>query len=152
MNKVIPVLLCALAAFAPAALAQGAGGPGQPWRGAGPQPCFGFDNGVLKCPAPASIIAIRAGRLFDSNTGTMRTGQIILLEGERITDVGPRVKIPKGAKVIDLSHATVLPGLIDAHTHMFNAAKPGLTREAEAILAIQTPRPICAPASPRFAT
>ena len=139
MNKFVALLLCAgaLTGFGAAALAQGAGGPAQPWRGAGPQPCFGFDQGVLKCVAAPGVTAIRAGRLFDSNSGTMRTDQVILLDGERIVAVGAKVKIPAGAKVIDLSHATVLPGLIDAHTHMFNAAKAGLTREAETILAIQ---------------
>src|SRR5580765_133398 len=63
-------LVCALviAGFATAAAAQGAGGPGQPWRGAGPQPCFGFDQGVLPCSRPPGAAAIRAGRMFDSNT------------------------------------------------------------------------------------
>jgi len=107
-------------------------GRGKPWRGAGPQPCFGFDQGVLQCPSAPGAAAIRAGRMFDSNTGRMLTNQVILLDGERITEVGPaaRVKIPSGVKVIDLSHATVLPGLIDAHVHMFNTPKPGMSREA----------------------
>jgi imidazolonepropionase-like amidohydrolase len=141
MNRVLQGLFTALAlsGFATAADAQGAGGPGQPWRGAGPQPCFGFDQGVLQCSRAPGATAIRAGRLFDSNTGRMLTNQIILLDGERITDVGPaaRVKIPPGVRVVDLGHATVLPGLIDAHVHMFNTPKPGLSREASILIAIQ---------------
>src|SRR5690242_15304869 len=68
----------------------------------------------------AQTTAIRAGRLFDPKTGTDLQNQIILVNGERITDVGPAtaVKIPAGARVIDLSFATVLPGLIDGHVHL----------------------------------
>ena len=114
------------------------GGPGQPWRGAGPQPCFGSDGGVLVCPPAARIMAIRAGRMFDSNKGVMLTNQVIVLQGERITDVGPaaQVQIPAAAQVIDLSQETVLPGLIDAHTHMFNARKDQ-TIEQEMLIAVQ---------------
>ena len=141
MNRIMQGLLYgfALSGFAAAADAQGAGGPGQPWRGAGPQPCFGFDQGVLPCPPAQGKAAIRAGRLFDSNTGRMLANQVILLDGERIAQVGPaaRVKIPSGARVIDLSHATVLPGLIDAHVHMFNTPKPGMSREASILIAVQ---------------
>jgi imidazolonepropionase-like amidohydrolase len=69
-------------------------------------------------PAPAPLVAIKAGRLVDPETGTVAVNQVILIEGEKIKEVGPGIAIPAGALVIDLSQLTVLPGLVDAHTHM----------------------------------
>jgi imidazolonepropionase-like amidohydrolase len=69
----------------------------------------------------------------------MLTNQTIIIHGERITDVGPtaQVRIPADAQLVDLSQQTVLPGLIDAHTHMFDTPKPGMSREMSALIAIQ---------------
>jgi imidazolonepropionase-like amidohydrolase len=113
--------------------------PPAPWRGAGPTPCAGPDGGVYRCPPPPQTIAIRVGRLFDSRTGQMLARRVVLISGERITDVGPEadVKIPAGVPLIDLSQATVLPGLIDAHTHMFNSRGPKGTTEASMLMAVQ---------------
>jgi imidazolonepropionase-like amidohydrolase len=63
------------------------------------------------------VVAVRAGRLVDPDTGLAALNQTILVEGERITAVGSNVSVPPGARVIDLSKLTVLPGLVDAHTH-----------------------------------
>jgi imidazolonepropionase-like amidohydrolase len=69
----------------------------------------------------------------------MLARQVVVIRGDRITEVGAeaRVRIPAGADVIDLSRATVLPGLIDAHTHMFNTRGPKTTTEASMLIAVQ---------------
>ena len=68
--------------------------------------------------SPAPITAIKAGRLIDPETATVTSNQVIIVEGEKIKAVGANLAIPAGATVIDLSTLTVLPGLVDAHTHM----------------------------------
>jgi imidazolonepropionase-like amidohydrolase len=84
--------------------------------------------------APKTVI-IQAGRLLDVNTGKTLSHQTILIRGDRIASVGADTPVPAGAQVIDLSHATVLPGLIDAHTHITFTTNFGYSR-----LAISLPR------------
>ena len=68
--------------------------------------------------AENNVVLIKAGRLIDVRAGKTLTGQSILVEGDRIKQVGATFKAPDGARVIDLSGSTVLPGLIDNHTHV----------------------------------
>ena len=109
------------------------------WRGVGPQPCMGPPTvGYYKCSPAPEAVAVRAGRLFDSKTGRMLTKQLVLIQGDRIMDLGSegQVRIPAGTRVIDLSQATVLPGLIDAHTHMFNNRSQALTADNSMLIAV----------------
>ncbi|MDX2042216.1 MAG: amidohydrolase family protein [Acidobacteriota bacterium] len=66
----------------------------------------------------AKVVAIKAGRVLDVRTGQMIPNAFILIEGERITAVGANITVPAGAEVVDLKTMTVLPGLIDSHTHL----------------------------------
>jgi imidazolonepropionase-like amidohydrolase len=66
---------------------------------------------------PGKLTAIRAGRLIDPETGTAAANQVILVEGDRIREVGSTVAIPQNAAVIDLSRLTLVPGFVDTHTH-----------------------------------
>ena len=118
--------------------AQRAAAPSPTWRGVGAPPCVRTDGSLYHCPSAPRTMAVRAGRLFDSKTGLMLTRQVVVLQGERITAVGSnaQVKIPLDAQVIDLSQATVLPGLIDAHTHMFDNRTPTGTAEQSMLVAI----------------
>src|SRR5690242_14311370 len=77
--------------------------------------------------AARQSVLVRAGRLIAVRTGTVLTNQAILIEGDRIKEVGPADAVaghaPRDAQVIDLRNATVLPGLIDCHTHV--TSEPG---------------------------
>jgi imidazolonepropionase-like amidohydrolase len=79
------------------------------------------------------VIAIRAGRLFDAQAGTMRDNQVIIVRGDRIADVGTGLAVPSGATLIDLSNATVLPGMIDAHVHINTG---GITEAQRVLIAV----------------
>ena len=68
-------------------------------------------------------IAIKAGRLINIKTGAIINNTFILIEGGKITSVGPDITVPAGFEVIDLKDKVVLPGLIDCHTHM--TSQPG---------------------------
>src|SRR5271156_5129887 len=85
-------------------------------------------------PAPKTVV-VRAGRLLDVKTGKTLSNQTIVIQGDKIASVGSDAQIPAGAQVVDLSNATVLPGLIDAHTHITYTPNFGYSR-----LAISVPR------------
>jgi imidazolonepropionase-like amidohydrolase len=84
---------------------------------------------------PVKTVVIRAGRMLDVKTGKTLTGQSIVIRGDRIASIGADAQAPAGTTVIELPNATVLPGLIDAHTHITFTPNFGYSR-----LAISVPR------------
>jgi imidazolonepropionase-like amidohydrolase len=81
--------------------------------------CFRLLDTAQTQTAPAHAIVLHAARLLDVKNGRMVKPGEVLVEGEKIVEVGSEVKRPAGAEVIDLGDRTLLPGLIDAHVHLF---------------------------------
>src|SRR5207253_5435925 len=104
---------------------------------------------------PAPPILIKAGRLIDGRSDAPQSGVGILIDGDRIKTVGPLAQVQgqaKGARVIDLSQMTVLPGLIDTHTHLLLQGDPTAESYNEQLLYQSTPyRAILAARNARIA-
>jgi imidazolonepropionase-like amidohydrolase len=82
-----------------------------------------FSSGQTAAQAPAPATLVKAGRLLDPRTGNVLSPAAVLIEEGKIKEVGAPAQVqahlPVGAKTIDLGAATLLPGLIDSHTHLF---------------------------------
>jgi imidazolonepropionase-like amidohydrolase len=103
-------------------------------------PCLGADG--------QKTVAIHAGQLFDGKSDRLSSNQVIVVQGDRIAEVGPAasVKIPAGAEEIDLGTGTVLPGLIEGHNHMFKIGDhPGTGADAAVPQTIQPGTPFSLP-------
>ena len=95
--------------------------------------------------APAETIVIHAGRLFDVRTGRLLIQQEIVIAGDKIVAVRPYDLAPSAESFIDLTKATVLPGLIDAHTHItfnpnFGYSTLGISVPREALIGAKNAR------------
>src|SRR3954449_3884743 len=66
----------------------------------------------------SAVTVIQAARMLDVSSGQLVGNPVIVVSGEKIISVGTKADIPAGAKIIDLGDVTLLPGLIDAHTHI----------------------------------
>ncbi len=84
--------------------------------------CLTLPSVAASPPAPEPLTVIRAGRLVDVVAGRVLTDQLVIVRGKKIEAVGSALAIPAGAEVIDLSGMTVLPGLVDCHTHLADIA------------------------------
>ena len=79
---------------------------------------WGQSGRVASLPGPVTLV--KAGRLLDPRTGNLLSPAAVLIEGNKIKDVGAaaKVQVPSGVKIVDLGSATLMPGLIDCHTHL----------------------------------
>ena len=80
-----------------------------------------FSTVPVGAQSAVPITLVKAGRFLDPRTGNVLTPAAVLIEGDKIKQVGPpsQLSVPAGGKTIDLGNATLLPGLIDSHTHLF---------------------------------
>jgi imidazolonepropionase-like amidohydrolase len=76
-------------------------------------------SAIAQLAEPKQVVVLHAARLLDVATGSIITPGEVLVRGDRIAEVGAKVARPAGAEVIDLGDKTLMPGLIDAHVHLF---------------------------------
>jgi imidazolonepropionase-like amidohydrolase len=79
---------------------------------------FAFVTPAQQAARPEEVTAIKAGHVIDVENGRVLDKQVVLVRGKKIEAMGSDVKIPSGAKILDLSTKTLLPGLIDCHSHL----------------------------------
>jgi len=103
---------------------------------------FLLSVGQFAAQSVPQVTLVKASRLLDPRTGNVLAPAAVLIEDNKIKEVGPpsKVQAPSGAKIIDLGRATLLPGLIDSHTHLL--VDPILPAEAERARHLQ--RQLCA--------
>lgn len=81
---------------------------------------FSLATAVASAQGQAQVVALRAARLIDGKSDSSIANAVVVIEDGKIKAVGPGLTVPSGAKVIDLGDATLLPGFIDAHTHLLS--------------------------------
>jgi imidazolonepropionase-like amidohydrolase len=116
IKRLVPILLFVLCPISSTA------------QGESPPPSSTITS-TITSPIISTTTAVRCGRLIDVKAGVAIPNAVLLIEKGKITAVGPEVKIPDGARVIDLGQSTVLPGLIDVHTHLLLNLSPELGDE-----------------------
>ena len=80
--------------------------------------CFLLTTVRAQQSPPSKVIAVRASRMLDVKSGSVVPNAVVLIQDDKITAAGTSLKIPAGAEVVNLGDATLLPGLIDCHTHL----------------------------------
>jgi imidazolonepropionase-like amidohydrolase len=87
---------------------------------------------IVSAQQAGTITAIKAARLFDGTSDSTIPDAVVLVQGSRITAKGSRLPVPAGAQMVDLGDATILPGFIDAHTHITDESSDDWNADAVA--------------------
>jgi imidazolonepropionase-like amidohydrolase len=87
---------------------------------------------IVSAQQTGTVTAIKAARLFDGTSDSTIPDAVVLVQGSRITAKGSRLPVPAGAQIVDLGDATILPGFIDAHTHITDESSDDWNADAVA--------------------